>query len=72
MCISFGYKYYTSKIHSTPVGKMANFDHQNKFQKICGPERGYECGPNEPKIMNFGGPVPEIWQKYSNYAFYQF
>ena len=51
---------------------MANFDHQNKFQKICGPDRGHECGPNEPKIMNFGGPVPEIWQKYSNYAFYQF
>ena len=21
--------------HSTPVGQMANFDHQNKFQIIC-------------------------------------
>jgi hypothetical protein len=23
------------EFHSIPVGKMINFDHQNKFQKIC-------------------------------------
>lgn len=48
-------------LHSTPVGKMTNFDHQNKLQKICRLDRGHKCGPIEPKIMNFGGLVLEIW-----------
>ena len=46
--------------HSTSVGKMANFDHQNKFQQIYRSDRGDKCGLIKPEIMNFGGPVLEI------------
>ena len=37
--------------YSTPVGKMANFDHQNKFQKISRSDRGYQCGLSKPKVI---------------------
>jgi hypothetical protein len=39
---------------------MANIDHQNKFQILCGSDRGYKCGLIDPEIMNFGGLVFEI------------
>ena len=53
-------KKMSSLLHSTPVGKMTNFDHQNKFQQIYRSDREDEWCLIKPKIMNFGGPVLEI------------
>jgi hypothetical protein len=35
---------------------------------MSGGDRGHQCGPIEPNILNFGGPVFEIWTKYHNHA----
>jgi hypothetical protein len=48
------------KFHSTSVGEMANFDHQNKFKNLYSMDRGDKWEQTDSKIMNFGGLVLEI------------
>jgi hypothetical protein len=50
----------TLSYHSTSVGEMANFDHQNKFKNLYSMDRGDKWEQTDSKIMNFGGLVLEI------------